>query len=421
MNSPDGSAPTVALLLTPPGTGAVAVIGLRGPGAMGILNEVFRPMRGGTSPPDENRIVFGKLHDAAGPVDDGLVVVSRRGSAWHVEINTHGSWRVLQRLMRRLGELGARVVSEGPAAQTGEAELGALTAVDSASSAACISVDGDALEGDLWSTLARCQTREAVRFVSNAVAGLRGWLKNLEHRIVIGEACLERADLEALLAEYEANRVLIDGARLALVGPPNVGKSTLANRLYARQASLESEAPGTTRDWVEEAATFGGVPILAVDTAGLREAGEALEDEAIRRGLLRSEQADFRWFMMEPGCALPVVARYWLEEQAGDERTLLLVNKIDVADPAEAVSSIPESWRGRELPMSARTGEGLERVEAEFRERLGLGPIRPGRPGLICQRQAESVRFALARYGNSEAAQVASRLVADLRDSTGIE
>ncbi|UCG31542.1 MAG: hypothetical protein JSU68_07725, partial [Phycisphaerales bacterium] len=104
-----------------------------------------------------------------------------------------------------------------------------------------------------------------------------------------------------------------------------------------------------------------------------------------------------------------------------DERTLLLVNKIDVADPAKATPLIPEPWRGREVPISARTGEGLERLEGLFKERLGLGPIRPDRSALICQRQAELVRFALARCGTSHVAQVAARLVADLRDSTGIE
>jgi tRNA U34 5-carboxymethylaminomethyl modifying GTPase MnmE/TrmE len=115
------------------------------------------------------------------------------------------------------------------------------------------------------------------------------------------------------------------------------------------------------------------------------------------------------------------VARYWLEEQAGNEKTLLLVNKIDVADPAEATRLIPEPWRGREVALSARTGEGLDRLEALFHNRLGLGPIRPGRPALICQRQAESVRSALARRETFKTSQIVAGLVADLRDSTGIE
>ena len=89
----------VATLLTPPGTGAVAVIGLRGTRCIDLLREVFRPARDRPADPIPNEIIFGKLRDAAGEVDDALVVAARSGDEWHVEINTHGSWRVMQRMM----------------------------------------------------------------------------------------------------------------------------------------------------------------------------------------------------------------------------------------------------------------------------------------------------------------------------------
>jgi small GTP-binding protein len=279
---------------------------------------------------------------------------------------------------------------------------------------------GDALQRDLWATLARCRTRRAVEFVVTAAAGLRDWVDGLSRGATGGDSSRLRIEGESLLAGYQSNRLLIEGVRVAVLGPPNAGKSTLANRLYARRSSLESPLPGTTRDWVEEPATFGGVPIHLLDTAGLGRPGQALEDEAVRRGLLRSEQADFRWFVVDPHASLPAQAHYWLAGQEGDRRTFLLLNKIDLPGRPVPRWSIPQGWAANTVRISARTGEGLERLEALFLERLGLSPIKAGVASLICQRQVEAVGSALARCGSANGAQVEARLVADLRGPAGI-
>jgi len=403
VNPPLGEHPTVAKWLTPPGIGAVGVVQVSGPQAGSMVGRCFRLKGGRTWEPAGNRIVLGQLHDGTGVIDDALVVATGPGPEAPVEINTHGSWRVLQRLMTRLAELGAEVAG-GKVAR-----------------AACGRFEGDALWADLWETLAKCRTRRAVRWVTSASSALGGWLRGLPDQPPPEQAASLRAECEAMLERYRSSRVLVEGVRVVLLGPPNAGKSTLANRLYARQASLESPAPGTTRDWVDEPAVLGGVPIRLVDTAGLARPSGNLEQEAIGRGLDQGEQADFWWIVVEAGTGLPPETERWLAGRPSAPRTLVVINKVDLVPGGAPDRPSPDGLTADAVRVSALTGEGLDQLVGRFLSLLGLGREDESGPGLICPGQAEAVRFRLARWSTDNPADVVSGLQADFRGLPGIE
>ena len=173
-------------------------------------------------------------------------------------------------------------------------------------------------------------------------------------------------DIESDLADASRAERLRDGIHVVILGAPNVGKSTLLNTLARREAAIDTDIAGTTRDLIEVHLDLGGYPVTVVDTAGLREAGDAVEREGVRRALARAADADLRIVMTVPG------APPGAELRDGD---LLVVNKIDTAETLPAAPA---------LPVSLRTGAGVEallqQVAAALAERFALadaaGPTR---------------------------------------------
>ena len=401
MNPQGHNEKTVATLQTPIGVGAIAVVCLTGPQAPSILGKVFKPARSRTEPAKEGEIVLGRVFDDLGEIDEVLAISLRCGSQTHVELHTHGSSRVVERLLGRLKELGAEIAAEADSPERFQW------------------IQGDELQRDLWETLTRCQTLRAVRFACVATKALREWLGAIPDECDSRESESLGRDCAAMLARFERNRLLIDGVHVALVGPPNAGKSTLANRLFGRQAAVENPEPGTTRDWVEEPTSLGGVPITVVDTAGLRLPMEHIEDEAIRRGQERAKHADQRWFVADLHEPLSPQGRAYLERAATDPQCILILNKADLPTREVAVS-IPPGWKERAVRVSARTGAGLDELARLVESLLGLGPINGEVPNLVCQRQAESVRSAVARWRAGKTS-VWARLRADLLGAAGIQ
>ena len=390
-----------ASLRTPPGTGAIAVVLLTGPDAPAILEGVFEPHHGGSPLQRPGRLIRGNLRDECGIVDEALVFALPVESSWEIELHLHGSVRAVQRLMGRLSALG--VVRAGTPPDV--------------SRHACPS--DTVLTAEVRRTLAACRSRRAVRFVARQAENLPVWLGRVESAVQAGDPEAVRTQLEALLTGYNRDRLLIEGVRVAIIGPVNAGKSTLANRLFGGTFAVESPTRGTTRDWVEEPAAFGGIPVILTDTAGLTAPRTDLEAEAIHRGLERAFLADLRWFVTDGSEPPGPEAAAWLERLQADGDTLLLLNKSDLT-PGSAVPRVPAAWADRALRLSARTGAGLEILQQRVEQWADLSPIEVDHPALVCHAQADRVRSALARW--TSGAQAAVRVMAaDFRRRAGIE
>lgn len=214
-------------------------------------------------------------------------------------------------------------------------------------------------------------------------------------------------DLAGHLADGHRGERIRDGFRIAIIGPPNAGKSSLLNALAQREAAIVSDIPGTTRDVVEVRLVLGGYPVWIADTAGLREAADAIEAEGVRRALERAEEADLRIGVVEVGADVPPALAAALR---GDD--LLVRSK---ADKLEAHQS------GDMLEVSAVTGIGLAmlhtQLEARVAEALGReeAPVltRARHRGLVQEAHAALLRAIAALESGAELAAEDVRVASD--------
>jgi tRNA modification GTPase len=179
------------------------------------------------------------------------------------------------------------------------------------------------------------------------------------------------ADLESALGDAGRLRSVREGFRIAILGPPNAGKSSLMNRLARREAAIVSPVAGTTRDVVEVRLNLAGYPVWVADTAGLREASDAVEAEGVRRALARAEEADLRVWVFD-STQSGTTGNVSRETSAGAvprEGDLTVLNKADLAGSGSGQPGSPD-----EFVVSARTGAGFDMLERRLvqtvRERL---------------------------------------------------
>jgi tRNA modification GTPase len=223
----------------------------------------------------------------------------------------------------------------------------------------------------------------------------------LEAEIAAETAALA-AEIATHLADGRRGERLRDGIAIAILGPPNAGKSTLINILSQREAAITSPVAGTTRDVIEVAIDLAGYPVVLADTAGLRESGDIVEQEGLRRALARAAAAELRLFVFDAGQP---------EDAAGaatwpGRATLLVANKIDVARGAALAPGA--------LPVSALTGEGIGALIAEL-ARLVAADFDPAAPLLTRARHREALEEAGGALRRSLVAALPELRAEDLR------
>lgn len=276
---------------------------------------------------------------------------------------------------------------------------------------------------DLIDAETEAQRAQALRQMEGALGNLyEGWRARLMKVLAYAEAEIDFPDEEvpgdlieklgpefaALSSEISAHlddggrgERLRDGVEVAIVGPPNAGKSSLLNRLARREAAIVSDEVGTTRDVLEVRLDIGGVPVTLADTAGLREAAGAIEREGVRRALARAEASDLRIVVAAP--------------DAGGDFSLAREGDIRVFNKLDLAADVPAGAIG----ASALTGAGLEELEAALRERVGTAYEAREHPIITRARHREGLRdcaASLSRAGGALARGLDAELVAeDLR------
>jgi tRNA modification GTPase len=377
---------TIAALATAPGESAVAIVRLSGPAARGI-GEALTGID-----PRPRYAELCTLRGAAGePLDRGLVLFFPAPHSYTgedvIELHGHGGRVVSDSLLARAYALGARPAEPGEF--TLRAFLNDKLDLLQAEAVADLVASGSA-------TAARAALRSLDGEFSAKVAALQASLTELRVRIEAWldfpdeelafdakDECAARIDeligqLDALMLRARSGSVLRDGLSVAIAGPPNAGKSSLLNRLAGYDAAIVTDIPGTTRDPLREHLSLGGLPINVVDTAGVRESTDPVEQEGLRRARIEVGRADRVLWVVD--------AREPLDRALASARGTvgaatpftLLRNKIDLLPDTDAAKQPAERDGTAVLGISALTGAGIDGLIAHLHTVAGYTVDAPG-------------------------------------------
>jgi tRNA modification GTPase len=324
-------------LAGPFGLCAIGVIQLAGKGSIELFNRFFsKPL-----PEEFGKITLGTFRDDTGRTVDQILAVKLGGPI--VEITCHGGIRITQRIIDTLKRAGATLVEP----ETLIPESFGIT---------------DPLASEIYRLLPAAKTTLAVKYL---LAQLDGDLGKL---LKTGG---DEASRKSALAYWPAIRFLLEGVRIAIAGPPNVGKSTLLNELTQSKQALVADLPGTTRDYVQVETEFTGLPATLIDTAGLGRTADPLADEVRRRSLTQIAAADLVLVLLD--ATDPNSNQQFINELPKNiSRAIVLINKIDRVEGKTLSSkpALPEAWP--EIKISAMTGQNLEQLSSMIWKQLGL-------------------------------------------------
>ncbi|MEQ8763835.1 MAG: GTPase [Planctomycetota bacterium] len=352
-----------AALLTPLGEGGISVIALDGHGAEAIADRCFRGRYG---LPESEGLAHGTWRTEEGTVDEILVYRARPG---RLEIHGHGGIGAARAILESLRREGVVIVSAGLLEEAG---------VDALSRAAKLALETAVSEP------------VAMRLLDQVSGASSRELLEVEALLVSGSIEVAKQRLETLLDHSRHGIAAHQGARVALIGRPNVGKSSLLNRLVQRERALVSETPGTTRDPVRADAVFDGWPVHLIDTAGVRAGAVPLEAAGIAMSWELAGGSDLTLVLFDATEA-PSAEDLQLLEETAEWRRLLVCNKCD-----RRVDPTWERFAPGALRVSAHSGAGLEVLRGRIVGELGLDADLPaGCALLLTAEQADEIRAAL--------------------------
>jgi len=382
---------TIFALATPPGSGAIAVIRLSGSQSIAIVDAVFHH-KSGLNQAESQKQVFGTIKQGEEVIDEVLVSVFRNPKSYTgedtVEISCHGSPFIIKSIFELLIQHGARMAAPGEFTQraflNGKLDLAQAEAV----------ADLIASETKASHQIAFHQMRGGV---SSELAGLREALINftalIELELDFGEEDVEFANreelqtlvqnlkskIENLIHSFQYGNAIKNGVPVAIVGPPNAGKSSLLNALLNEERAIVSDIEGTTRDTIEEAITIDGIRFRFIDTAGIRESSDTIESIGIARSKKMIEQARIVLNVFDCSRGLP------LDIVQEDKTIFLLANKIDLVGDMD--------FGPNTIAISTVTKRGLDTLKQKLLKSICDG-IDENQTIISNTRHLESLRMA---------------------------
>jgi tRNA modification GTPase len=348
---------TIAALATPPGRGGIGIVRVSGPRVAHIAHAVIGEL------PAPRQALFARFNDSQGtPIDEGIALFFPAPNSYSgedvLELHGHGGPVVMRELLAACLDAGARVAEPGEftrrAFLEGRLDLAQAEAVadliDAASREAARSALRS-LSGEFSAAIAALQEKlTELRALTEAQLDFPEEEIDVVHRREAAERLAAvRAALQEVLARSRQGSILRTGLHTVLVGRPNVGKSSLLNRLAGEERAIVTPVPGTTRDALREPIQIEGLPLVLVDTAGLRVAGDELERLGMARTHRELEQADLVLAVHEAG-----------EDEQIDAPLPKSAARIDVYNKIDLQPSF-RAPRGA-LAVSAKTGAGLEEL-----------------------------------------------------------
>ncbi len=368
---------TIAALSTPPGIGGIAVIRISGEGAVEICDKIFKGKEK-LSGAATHTVHYGHIIDFNGErVDEVLVTLMRAPRSYTcedvVEISTHGgmvaSKRVLELLIKagavpaQPGEFTKRAFLNGRIDLSGaegvidiinaKTELSQKNALSQAEGALFREING--MRSELVHLAAEMQV--AIDYPDEDLEDVTA-----EDIIAAFDRSIKKTD--KLIAGGENGKILREGIRTAIVGRPNVGKSSLLNCLAREERAIVTDIAGTTRDVIEESVSLNGVPLVLLDTAGIRDTADTVEKIGVERSKRAIDEADLIIVLLDSTCELTEEDRQLLDLTENKNR-IIAANKTDVGSINDEAA----------IAISAKTGEGIEVLAEKIKELYNLGSI----------------------------------------------
>jgi tRNA modification GTPase len=413
---------TIAAVATPPGEGAIAMVRISGPDARTIVNRIFQPAG---KLPVPRAATFGKIRDGSEVLDQVLVTTFRGPSSFTgedmAEITCHGGILLAARILALVLRSGARAAEAGEFSQraffNGKIDLTRAEAImDLICARTPLALRSAALqlEGRLGDEILRLRDE-----ILGIVAHIEAWIDFPDEGIdpATGRLLLEKITAalgrtDALLSTADEGRLLREGVRVAIVGRPNAGKSSLLNRLLGIERAIVSDIPGTTRDTIEETACLRGILFRLTDTAGLRDTIDPVEREGVVRAGRAMENADIVLHIVDAtSCELPAQL---------PERGISVANKCDLLPPGFV---LPPGT----LPVSSLTGDGFDQLIDAMIHTTGTAQLSAGqslaainaRHKSLLESASEALRAARTLVGNDEPPELSAMELRSALDALG--
>lgn len=408
----DDDGDTIAAIVTGGQQGAVSIVRLSGPDAVEVARHVFVPASNATNwSPESHRVYYGNILDATGSIVDEVLVLVMLGPRSYtaedvVEIHTHGGGICVSRVLQCCLTAGARLAKPGEftlrAFLNGRLDLSQAESVSSLVSAKTVAAADSALaglSGGLGKEIADIRN-ECLTLVSEIDAHIDfdDDLPPLESEVVSERISSVLDRVERALSTARQGRLLTVGIQVALVGKPNVGKSSLLNTLSGYEKAIVTDVAGTTRDIVEADIVVGGIPVTLLDTAGLRDTDDTIEMIGVERSRAATQSADVllhvidasRGWTEDDDVILKGILPYAVIESSDEEEgglqtppMMLLMNKSDLTndDDETMIRGIPNGVKkffSSVIPTSANTGSGMDKLHDGLLELVGAPTMAPG-------------------------------------------
>jgi tRNA modification GTPase len=396
---------TIAAISTPAGRGGIGVVRISGREALPISQQIFRSSSEINTP---NRAQFGRIFDRSTDevIDDAILTWFQAPHSYTgedvVELSCHGSPVVLAHVLELLLAGGARIAEPGEFTfraflnrKLDLAQAQAVRDIINAQTAYQARLATRQLEGAFSKQLTPLKQtlieiivhlESTVEFVEDDISP-----ENLAHLLGKLESVL--AELQHLVSTFTLGRFVKEGFDLAIVGRPNVGKSSIFNQLIGAERAIVTEIPGTTRDTLYESASIAGVPVRLIDTAGIRETEDVVESIGVTRSRSAIADADIVLLVLDNSQALSEDDRCLLAE-VPVERRIIALNKTDIG---ARLSETADESLSEAVSISALTGNGLDALRQRIFTHLS-GDAAIERDDLLVTdaRQQQAIRAALA-------------------------
>lgn len=408
---------TIAAIITPIGAASVGIIRISGPQADAAADRIFRSSRGLTIKESAtHKVIYGRIIDQEGrTIDEALALKMKAPHSFTgedvVELQCHGGIIVLRKVLDLVLQAGARLAEPGEFSKraflNGRLDISqaeAIMDIINAKTETAVRAAANNLEGSIAREVRQLRSSllEIIAYLEADIDFPEEDITRLNQEEIHGRISAVEKALTEILLTYRSGRIIREGLKTALIGKPNVGKSSLLNALLKEKRAIVTDVPGTTRDIIQEYYNLGGIPLILIDTAGLRPTEDLVERLGVEKTRETIAEADLILYVLDVTEGVTAEDLNTLKSLPRG-KVLLLVNKIDLLEGEVEEDRIRKILEGYQvLYISAKENMGLKELEEGIaRMFLEEGLEITTRPFLTNTRQKHALEKACSAVKNA--------------------